>query len=164
MDDTAPCRVAYINIARPGSVECITLAVEEPSWADGETAELFGGADDSPPEMVPCEAGLWIWEGQVMRGEDADEASNGECGAGLWWVGVARRMNAGEALAVAEDRNPLDVPKCLCDYEQGDTDCPVHPTCEVCEVAGHAKNGACECGRPFPKWEAPKRNAYGWRV
>lgn len=182
MGDTAPCRVAYFNIARPGSVECKTHTVEEPLWADGETAELFGGADDSPPEMVPCEPGLWIWEGRVMRGEDADEASNGECGGGLWWVGAARRMNADEALAVAEDRNPLEVPahdratvapteadepdqpKCLCSYEWGDEDCPVHPTCGTCEMAGHAAAGACaHCGTPFPKWEAPKRNAYGWR-
>ncbi len=109
MDETAPCRVAYHNIAKPAGVECVTLVWTEPSWADGETADLFGGVEDSPPEMVPCEPGLWIWEGKVMRGADALEASDGDSGGGLWWEGVARRMNADEALAVAEDRNPLEV-------------------------------------------------------
>lgn len=33
---------------------------------------------------------------------------------------------------------------CLCTWEEGDSDCPVHPTCEECGLPTKPEN-MCEC-------------------
>jgi hypothetical protein len=44
-------------------------------------------------------------------------------------------------------RDEVPRPKgCLCTWEEGDSDCPVHPTCEECGLPTKPEN-MCECDR-----------------